>query len=1035
MSNNHTKSKKILTATAAVAATLGATAVATTNAHADTISDAPAATQSQAPAQSQSQTDAQAKAQLIEQQQQTRDAYNQAHSNAEQAQGVANSAQANYNQASDAVANNQSAAQANASDAAVATSAQASDQTALNQANQALKQAADAKNQAQAQNPGLDQSAIDRANQAVNDANKAVSDATSKLSNDQATATKANQDAATAKSSLDNVNGQLTNAQQAQKQAQDAVNTAQKALDNRNDPAAAIKTAQDGVNQAQGNVNDAQRALDQAVANVNAKQTGVNNAQSAVNQAQEQLNNLLNSQSTGNYDVNRDYAVTGANKIVLSNDMVSVLKDFVNGKINDQQLAKDPRFVNGAKAFRDQYNNYATNGYNYISNNTDRNKTVSWDSAMNDASTYLLALLNPIRVQLGLTPLTTNTNVQNLAKEYGKATANNSYMSSSWYSQNHVAQDNGFTVDHGFGNNDITANYILEGFYYTTNEAQMRRAGLQYPVKNVANGTMNIDNLHHYLHNYIIDAFMPILSADASGHLSSNLSNISIMKLMLNIGQLAGDDGQNPTGHDKLHAGIYISPDDTMYYIFTRDTTPSSAQPSAQKIAQARQTLSQAQTNLSQAKTALAQAQQAQSQAQTRLDQAKAQLTQAQQTLAQAKSGQTDYATLQRNLANAKAALAKATGALSAVQPKVMQAQTAYHNANVIAAKAQQAVERDQKALDNAKSAVTKAQNNLKNLTAGHEALIKAIDAYNDAVKKQEAAQEAVKADQAKIAELKAAGDKLKAELPELQAKLDAAKKALDDANVKLEVAREAESKARANIITDARIYGEDVKISPVPPFHAGTSVPKPEVANATGTEAEPMIVAFAESDDTATINGESVPAGTTADWANKAQVASDARQAGTYYEDVLVTFPDGSTTTINSVEMQVLPALTNDRDYVPAELPSGARIDGNVVVDANGQILSNYEVIDGQVMVLGKKQTANNVNGGVAGQGNRTANVYTQINTNAENITNVNNDKSSTNNELPQTGNSEHTLGLVGLGLAAASLMFGFAGNDRKRV
>lgn len=1031
MSNNHTKSKKILTATAAVAATLGATAVATTNAHADTISDSPAATQSQAPAQSQSQTDAQAKAQLIEQQQQTRDAYNQAHSNAEQAQGVANSAQANYNQASDAVANNQSAAQANASDAAVATSAQASDQTALNQADQALKQAADAKNQAQAQNPGLDQGAIDRANQAVNDANKAVSDATSKLSNDQAAATKADQDAATAKSSLDNVNGQLTNAQQAQKNAQDAVNNAQKALNNRNDPAAAIKTAQDGVNQAQGNVNDAQRALDQAVANVNAKQTGINNAQSAVNQAQEQLNNLLNSQSTGNYDVNRDYAVTGANKIVLSNDMVSVLKDFVNGKINQNQLLKDPRFVKGTNDFNAVRHNWGGQGYNYISVNSDRSKNIPWNSAMSDATDYFLALLNPIRVQLGLTPLTTNADVQKLVNEYGKGMNANGEMPSNWAQQNQVAQDNGFSIDTGFANRDAGfVTDILHGGYYTTDEARMRQAGLQYPVQNVPQGTMNIDNLHHYLHNYIIEALLPDLQG---GDVASG--SMDALQLMLNTNQFAADSGSAINGHSKLHGGIYISPDATMYYIFTRDNTPSSSQPSAQKITQARQNLSQAQSNLSQAKTALAQAQQAQSQAQTRLDQAKTQLTQAQQALAQAKSGQTDYATLQRNLANAKAALAKATGALSAVQPKVMQAQTAYHNANIAASKAHQAVERDQKALDNAKSAVTKAQNNLKSLTAGHEALIKAIDAYNDAVKKQEAAQEAVKADQAKIAELKAAGDKLKAELPELQTKLDAAKKALDDANAKLKVARETESEARANIITDARIYGEDVKISPVPPFHAGTSVPKPEVANATGTEAEPMIVAFAESDDTATINGESVPAGTTADWANKAQVASDARQAGTYYEDVLVTFPDGSTTTINSVEMQVLPALTNDRDYVPAELPSGARIDGNVVVDANGQILSNYEVIDGQVMVLGKKQTANNVNGGVAGQGNRTANVYTQINTNAENITNVNNDKSSTNNELPQTGNSEHTLGLVGLGLAAASLMFGFAGNDRKRV
>lgn len=1011
--------KKILTTTAAVAATLGATAVATNTAHADaTTNQVPAAQQSQA--QSQTQTDAQARAQLIQEQQQTRDAYAQAHSAAEQAQGVANSAQANYNQANDAVANNQSQAAANQNDAAAASSAQASDQTALNQANQALKQATDTKNQAQAQKPGLDQGAIDRANQAVNDANKAVSDSTSKLSNDQAAATKADQDAATAKSSLDNVNGQLTNAQQAQKNAQDAVNTAQKALDNRNDPAAAIKTAQDGVNQAQGNVNDAQRALDQAVTNVNAKQTGVNNAQNAVNQAQEQLNNLLNSQASGSYDVNKDYAITGPNKIVLSSDMVSALKDFVNGKINDQQLLKDPRFVNAANAFRKQYEAYATTGYNYISNNADRNKTVPRDQAMNEANRYFLALLNPIRVQLGLTPLTTNANVQNLAMTYGKERDNDTHVPLDWYQQNHVAQNNGFIAYHSFGNQTESAHQfvtdILNGGYYSTDEAEMRRAGLQYPVKNVPYGMINIDNLHHYLFNYMISAFLPRISQETNGKIDVTPGTTNILKLMLNVGQLSADRGPAINGHSKLHGGIYISPDATMYYIFTRDNTPSSSQPSAQKIAQARQNLSQAQTNLSQAKTALAQAQQAQSQAQTRLDQAKAQLTQAQQALTQAKSGQTDYATLQRNLTNAKAALAKATGALSAVQPKVMQAQTAYHNANIAASKAHQAVERDQKALDNAKSAVTKAQNNLKSLTAGHEALIKAIDAYNDAVKKQEAAQEAVKADQAKIAELKATGDKLKNALPGLQAKLDAAKKALDEANAKLKVARENESKARANVITDARIYGEDVKISPVPPFHAGTTVPKPVISSN---------VLFDDSSDTATVNN--LPTGTTADWENLAQVASDARQAGNYTEDVLVTFPDGSTTTISGVAMQVLPALVSNETFIPGQLPEGARIEGGVVVDGQGQILSKYKVVNGQVMVLG--QTTNNVSGNATGSVSETVNAYSKLGASIKLTSQANNGES-----LPQTGNN-NAAGLVGLGLVALSAMFGVAILDKKHA
>ena len=37
----------------------------------------------------------------------------------------------------------------------------------------------------------------------------------------------------------------------------------------------------------------------------------------------------------------------------------------------------------------------------------------------------------------------------------------------------------------------------------------MNRAGLKYPVSNVPTGYINIDNLHHYLFNYITGAIFP----------------------------------------------------------------------------------------------------------------------------------------------------------------------------------------------------------------------------------------------------------------------------------------------------------------------------------------------------------------------------------------------------------------------------------------------------------------------------------------------------------------------------------------------
>ena len=275
--------------------------------------------------------------------------------------------------------------------------------------------------------------------------------------------------------------------------------------------------------------------------------------------------------------VNKDYAITGPNKIVLNNDMVNVLKDWLAGKISDQQLINDPRYYKTCQAFRSQYDNYARDGYNFISNDSDRSKNVSWDSAMNDANQYFLALLNPIRVQLGLAPLTTNSTVQNLAMDYGKTTDKNQEESSEWYSQNKVALDNGFTVSN-FGDSSASAthfvNSYLNGTYYTTDESQMNRAGLKYPVSNIPTGYINIDNLHHYLFNYITGAIFPRDTRELnSGKMMVDFGSTDILKLMLNVNQPTADFGPAVNGHSNLSAGIYISNlGPTMYYIFTRNS-------------------------------------------------------------------------------------------------------------------------------------------------------------------------------------------------------------------------------------------------------------------------------------------------------------------------------------------------------------------------------------------------------------------------------------------------------------------------------
>lgn len=60
-----------------------------------------------------------------------------------------------------------------------------------------------------------------------------------------------------------------------------------------------------------------------------------------------------------------------------------------------------------------------------------------------------------------------------------------------------------------------------------------------------------------------------------------------------------------------------------------------------------------------------------------------------------------------------------------------------------------------------------------------------------------------------------------------------------------------------------------------------------------------------------------SLPEGTTASWADVNAVKAHLANAGTYYEDVLVAFPDGSTTTVKE-QLNVTAAKTPDQPATP---------------------------------------------------------------------------------------------------------------------
>ena len=144
-----------------------------------------------------------------------------------------------------------------------------------------------------------------------------------------------------------------------------------------------------------------------------------------------------------------------------------------------------------------------------------------------------------------------------------------------------------------------------------------------------------------------------------------------------------------------------------------------------------------------------------------------------------------------------------------------------------------------------------------------------------------------------------------------------------------------------------------------------------------------------------ATGNGSAadLPAGTTATWANRAQVLADIQHAGNYTEDVLVTFPDGSSAIVKA---NVKVAAKNAASFVTP---------GNDIQSAS-QTATNGS-------------TTNTVNGKIAFNDNGTSSV---VSNNVESTTSnqTSAKKNADANTLPQTGNN-NSAAIVGLGLVSA--------------
>lgn len=957
------------TVTTAVLAAAITTGAVTVNAHADTVSanTAPATTQSQA-------TQVPTRTQLLSEQATTRAAYNQAHSSAEQAQNVANSAQTSYNAASSAVSQNQTQTSAAQSDAVFASNAINSDNALASTADLNVQKAGQLKSQAQAQNPGVDENAINQANSDVNAASTAASNAQLTVNTDTSAASDAQSKANIASTALVNVQNAASQASSNVVTAQNNVNAASTALKNGSNQAAAITAAQNAVNSAQTDVNNTQT-------DVNAKQNAVNSASAALSAAQAQNN-------AGNYNPASDYAITGENKIVLNNDLAAALKRWVNGQETAEQLLDDQQFINGCNEFKSQTKNQKLFRFDSYNKNTsyDPNTASGRNALSQEATRYYLALINPIRYQLGLTPLQSGSiSMINDAGYYEDKTddlfGQLPTSIANWLYQNQYQAFGKSTLLHttctpgdimAYKDKNVMPLPFDDAGISSTHDVLMYKANIDWGVWQYVEDLIPYMNFNFY---NSMSQNNPLIKTNFINKMNQYKNDISIY------------------GNKSITLAAGISHGDMFTYLYKLNSA-SAATPHHDTTA---------------LQNALTAAQNALTAAQNRLSTAKTNLANAQKALSDAQNGHTDPATLRQNLTNAENALKQAQDAAATANANVTKAQSENAEAQSNLSQAQTKLKTDQNALTQAQSDLSTAQTRLNNLTKGHDTLIKAIQVYNDALANQKKAHDAVATDTKRLQNDQDKIKSLQAALPNLQKTLSQAQTVLNDANAKLATARAAEAKAKAAVITDADIYGSDARLNAVPNFYALEAVPRPTLAN---------LLASDLSDD-------SLPAGTTAQWTNLSKVAADAQNAGTYTEDVTITFPDKSTTTLQA-NFTVLPARIqlNNPTWNVVSLPAGARISGDVVLDANGNILSAYRVVNGQIEELSETPVANSgaANGSMNGAGYSA--LYRSQAT-VKQAQNVSKSEQNNTHTLPQTGQDNDTA-VIALGAISAMLGLG---------
>lgn len=873
-----TKKKVIITtATMAAAVTTGAI---TTTAHADQVN---------------ANVNTNTNTQTTQVQSDLKTAQDQSRQNYADAKSANNAAQADLNNAKSAnvnAENQQTAASAQEAQDAIT---QQNAQDSVNAASDALAQA-----QSDAAKTASDPAAVAKAQSDANAASQANSQAQADLNQASENVKTAQDQAGKAQASVNQAQDQVTQANNNVKTASDAVSQAQTDLNN-------AKSHQQALSEAQQAVTSAQSQKDAADTNVNNAQNDFNSKQSTTNSAKTNLDNA----KTALDNVQKNVPVE--NHITVNDTYINELK-----KHRGQQLiSNDPALD---KASDDLL--YASQ---YQSDPAAKAVAVHFDSngVLSEADTiyatqYAAQLINEIRSQIGSPLVKINTGsiaiARDVANEYVKD-HKNAYLGHDHDALKSVENNWNTSInesnvgDDGFGKTDPTTDDSTNIFNYEG----LTRDDLQRAVFNSIRDFIFSDSFQDYGHT--TDILGTRYSSDyntpnASGKTTDGIfySNYCGIYLGVSFEYDPSNQAVNYAGQTFIHPGTFhfISEwDPDSDYAHVVESMAEHPETGNEKYRQSQwrqeiavptatdqtSAIKSAQTAVNNAQSAYDAAQTALAQAQTALDQAKSSQVSAQNKLAQAQANLQQVQAETPSVDDAQAKLTAAQNKLTSAKQMAQNAQKALENAQATKANVDRALDQAENTLDGAKTKAANAQVALKQANDKLNAVLGANKKIEDAQAKLDAAKAALQVAKSnhdtsakKLSEAKNAVKAAQDNLAKAQAHADATAKAL--------------ANAKEALITDAKVYHDSVSIKPVT-IHKGESVPAPEIANPMAPDPTQSLVMGAYL-KLAASKLDTIPTGTTAAWSNKAQLASDAQIVGNHQEGATVTFPDGSTMTLN---------------------------------------------------------------------------------------------------------------------------------------